>query len=31
MAVTLPKAPAVDRDTLRNAIREEYQEVAREP
>jgi len=31
MSVALPKAPAVDRDTLRDAIREEYQEVAREP
>lgn len=31
MSVALPKAPAVDRDTLRAAIREEYQEVAREP
>jgi arsenite methyltransferase len=31
MTVTLPKAPAVDRETLRCAIREEYQEVAREP
>lgn len=31
MSVTLPKAPAVDRETLRDAIREEYQEVAREP
>jgi arsenite methyltransferase len=31
MTVTLPKAPSVDRETLRCAIREEYQEVAREP
>jgi arsenite methyltransferase len=31
MSVALPKAPAVDRETLRDAIREEYQEVAREP
>lgn len=31
MSVALPKAPAVDREILRNAIREEYQEVAREP
>lgn len=31
MSVALPKAPAVDRETLREAIREEYQEVAREP
>jgi len=31
MTVALPKAPAVDRETLRDAIREEYKEVAREP
>ena len=31
MSVALPKAPAVDRESLRDAIREEYQEVAREP
>jgi arsenite methyltransferase len=31
MSLTLPKTPAVDRETLRDAIREEYQEVAREP
>ncbi len=31
MTVALPKAPAVDRESLRAAIREEYQEVAREP
>jgi len=31
MTVALPKAPAVDRESLRDAIREEYKEVAREP
>ena len=31
MSVALPKAPAVDRESLRDAIREEYREVAREP
>jgi arsenite methyltransferase len=31
MSVTLPKAPAVDRESLRDAIREEYQLVAQEP
>ena len=31
MTIALPKAPAVDRETLRGAIREEYEEVAREP
>ena len=31
MAVTLPKAPAVDRETLRDAIREEYKTVAQDP
>jgi arsenite methyltransferase len=31
MTVTLPKAPEVDQETLRVAIREEYQEVARDP
>jgi SAM-dependent methyltransferase len=31
MTIALPKAPAVDRETLRDAIREEYKEVAREP
>ena len=31
MSVALPKAPAMDRESLRDAIREEYQEVAREP
>ena len=31
MTVALPKAPAVDRESLRAAIREEYREVAREP
>jgi SAM-dependent methyltransferase len=31
MSVTLPRAPAVDRETLRDAVREEYQEVARDP
>lgn len=31
MKLELPKAPAVDRDTLREAIQEEYCVVAREP
>jgi len=31
MSTALPKAPAVDRESLRDAIREEYQEVAKEP
>lgn len=31
MTIALPKAPAVDRETLRDAIRDEYKEVAREP
>lgn len=31
MSVAIPKAPAVDRETLRAAIREEYQAVAQEP
>lgn len=31
MATTLPRTPALDRDTLRAAIREEYEAVACEP
>ncbi len=31
MTLSLPRAPAVDRETLRDAIREEYRAVAREP
>jgi SAM-dependent methyltransferase len=31
MSLALPKAPEVDRETLRDAIREEYQEVAQHP
>jgi SAM-dependent methyltransferase len=31
MTPSLPKAPAVDRETLRDAIQEEYRVVAREP
>ena len=31
MAVTLPKAPAVDRESLRDAIRDEYKTVAQDP
>jgi SAM-dependent methyltransferase len=31
MTLALPRAPAVDRDTLRDAIQEEYCVVAREP
>lgn len=31
MTATLPKAPGVDRDILREAIREEYRHVATEP
>ena len=31
MAVTLPKAPAVDRESLRDAIRDEYKTVAQYP
>ncbi len=31
MSVTLPKAPAVDRETLRDAIRDEYKIVAQAP
>jgi len=31
MSLSLPKAPSVDRETLRDAIREEYRVVAREP
>lgn len=31
MTLSLPKAPAVDRETLRDAIQEEYRVVAREP
>ncbi len=31
MAVSLPKAPAVDRESLRDAIRDEYKIVAQDP
>lgn len=31
MSIALPRDPAVDRESLRGAIRDEYEEVAREP